>query len=89
MQTLQLTEYEMAIVSCAVSMYSGYYHSEIVPDRDRSDDGLLSSIEALTSKINVEIRGDCSVLHRLMDKLNDANLSAISKFRTLGTDTRQ
>jgi hypothetical protein len=89
MQTLEFTEYEMAIVSCAVAMFDSYYHSVLVPDRDKTDEALLHSIESLTSKINVEIRGDCSVIHRLVEKINDANLSAISKFRAIRPDSRQ
>ena len=79
----------MAIISASVSLFSGYYHSEIVPDKSQSSLELLSAIEALTSKINVEIRGDCSVIHLLMDKLNDANVSAISTFRSIRESSGQ
>jgi hypothetical protein len=79
----------MAIISASVALYSSYYHGEVTPDRERSDASTLEAIEKLSSQINIEIRGDCLIIHNLMDKIHNANLSSISRFRSISESSGQ
>jgi hypothetical protein len=76
MQTLSFNPLELAILSAGLGLYAEYYDGALQRPQNPSQE--LQDIDNLISKINVVSLGDVTIIHNLIQKLSDANLSSLS-----------
>ena len=92
MKYLPLTQVEEIIVMQALALYDAYYHGhiKIAPlrieagantDEVSASSEIIFLLEESLTRLNIEIRGDCTHIHKLTQKLIDyANLPPVPEF---------